>query len=66
VCYKGQSWRAGPSTWRNPENCEWIPDIGLLEFDFALDYDCAMIFFPLEGSILVEPTVKRLLIVKRL
>jgi hypothetical protein len=34
---------------------------------FAFDCDCALIFFPLEEeSILVEPTVKRLLIVKRL
>jgi hypothetical protein len=44
----------------------WIPDIGWLEFDFAFDCDCTLIFFPLEGSILVEPTVKRLLIVYRL
>jgi hypothetical protein len=40
--------------------------IGQLEFHFAFDCDCALIFFPLEGSILVEPTVKRLLVVKRL
>jgi hypothetical protein len=32
----------------------------------AFDCDCALIFFPLEGSILVEPTVKRFLIVKTL
>jgi hypothetical protein len=44
----------------------WIPDIGQLEFDFAFHCDCALMLFPLEGSILVEPTVKRLLIVKRL
>ena len=44
----------------------WIPDIGQLEFGLAFDYDCALMFFPLEGSILVKPTVKRLLIVKRL
>jgi hypothetical protein len=44
----------------------WIPDIGWLEFDFAFDCDCAPMLFPLEGSILVEPTVKRLLIVKTL
>jgi hypothetical protein len=37
-----------------------------LEFDFAFDCDCALIFFPLEGSILVEPTVKRFLTVKKL
>jgi hypothetical protein len=37
-----------------------------LEFDFAFDCECALMFFPLEGSILVEPTVKRLLIVKTL
>ncbi|ASK21738.1 hypothetical protein CEK60_21745 [Halomonas sp. N3-2A] len=42
----------------------WIPDIGQLEFDFASHCDCALKLFPLEGSILVEPTVKRLLIVK--
>ena len=27
----------------------WIPDIGPVEFDFALDCDLALIFFPLEG-----------------
>jgi hypothetical protein len=43
----------------NTEDCEWFTDIGLLEFDFAFDFDCALIFFPLEGSILVEPTVRR-------
>jgi hypothetical protein len=32
----------------------------------AFDYDCALIFFPLEGSFLVKPAVKRLLIVKTL
>jgi hypothetical protein len=35
----------------------WIPDIEWLEIDFC---DCALIFFPLEGSFLVKPTVKRL------
>ena len=44
----------------------WIPDIGRLEFDFAFDCDCALMLFPLEGSILVKLTVKRLLIVKTL
>ena len=44
----------------------WIPDIGQLEFDFAFHCDCALMLFLLEGSILVEPTVKRLLIVKTL
>ena len=44
----------------------WIPDIGRLEFDFAFDCDYALMLFPLEGSILVEPSVKRLLIVKTL
>jgi hypothetical protein len=38
----------------------WIPDIGRLEIDFAFDFDCALIFSPLEGSFLVKPTVKRL------
>ena len=66
VCYKGQGWRSDPSPWRSPEDREWIPDIGQLEFDFAFDCDCALIFFPLEGSFLVKPTVKRLLIVKTL
>jgi hypothetical protein len=33
---------------------------------FVFDCDCALMFFPLEGSFLVEPTVKRLLIVKSL
>jgi hypothetical protein len=32
----------------------------------AFDCDCALIIFPLEGSFLVKPTVKRLLIVKTL
>jgi hypothetical protein len=32
----------------------------------AFGCDCALIFFPLEESNLVEPTVKRLLILKRL
>ena len=44
--------RAGEMTqalWRSPEDREWIPDIGQLEFDFAFDCDCALIFFPLEG-----------------
>ena len=46
----------------------WIPDIGQLEIDFfAFDCDCALIFSLLkEETVLVEPTVKRLLIVKRL
>jgi hypothetical protein len=44
----------------------WIPDIGQLEFDFAFHCDCALILFPLEGSILVETTVKRLLFVRTL
>jgi hypothetical protein len=43
------------------EDGKWIPDIGWLEFNFAFDCDCAMIFFPLEvRRYLVEPTVKRL------
>jgi hypothetical protein len=62
VCYKGQSWRSDPSHWRNPEDHEWIPDIGQLEFDFAFHCVFALMLSPLEGSILVEPTVKRLLI----
>ena len=66
VCYKEQSWRSDPSPWKNPEDHEWIPDIGQLEFDFAFDCDCDLMFFPLQGSILVDSTVKRLLIVKRL
>ena len=49
VCYKGQSWRSGPSPWRNPEDREWIPDMGQLEFDFAFDCDCTLIYFSLEG-----------------
>jgi hypothetical protein len=45
----------------------WIPDIGWLEIDFAFDCDCALIFSLLkEETILVEPTVKGLLIVKSL
>jgi hypothetical protein len=64
MCYKGQSWRSDPSPWRSLEDIEWILDIGWLEFDSAFDCDCALILFPLEGSILVEPTVKRLWILK--
>jgi hypothetical protein len=30
-------------------NGSYIPYIGRLEFDFAFDCDCALIFFPLEG-----------------
>jgi hypothetical protein len=48
VCYKGQGWRSNPSPWRNSEDCEWILDIGKLEFDFAFDCDCALIVFPLK------------------
>ena len=44
----------------------WIPDIGWLEINF-FDCDCALIFSLLkEETILVEPTVKRLLSVKLL
>jgi hypothetical protein len=39
VCSKGRSDLRG-----TPEDFEWIPDIGLLEFDFDFDYDCALIF----------------------
>jgi hypothetical protein len=66
VCYKEQSWRSDPRPWKNPEDRERIPDIGQLEFDLAFHCDCAMMLLPLEGSILVEPRVKRLLIVKTL
>jgi hypothetical protein len=27
-----------------------IPDIRWLEFDFAFDCDCVLVFFPLEGK----------------
>ena len=64
VCYKGQSWRSDPSPWRSLEDIEWILDIGWLEFDSAFDCDCALKLFPPEENILLEPTVKRLLIVK--
>jgi hypothetical protein len=66
VCYKEQGWRSDPSPRRSPEDGEWIPDIGQLEFDFAFHCDCVLMFFSLEGSIYVEPTIERLLIVKRL
>jgi hypothetical protein len=36
-----------------------IPDIGQLEFDFAFHCDCALMLFPVGGSLLLEPTVKR-------
>jgi hypothetical protein len=32
--------------WRNPDDCEWVTNIGRLEFDFAFDCDYALIFFP--------------------
>jgi hypothetical protein len=38
VCYKGQGWRSDPSPWRSPEDHEWIPDIGQLEFDFDFGF----------------------------
>ena len=67
MCYKGHGWRSDPSPWRSPEDREWIPDIRQLEFDFTFDCDCALKFSLLKGeTVLVEPTVKRLLIVKRL
>jgi hypothetical protein len=59
MCCKEQTWRSDSSPWRNSEDGKWIPDIGRLEFDFAC-CDCAPIFFPLERSILVELSVKRL------
>jgi hypothetical protein len=40
------------------EDHEWIPDIGQLEFDFAFDCDCALMFFPLEGSIYWSPQLR--------
>jgi hypothetical protein len=39
-----------PALWRSPEDHEWIPAIGQLEFDFAFDYDYALKCFPLEGK----------------
>jgi hypothetical protein len=54
VCYKEQRCRSDPSPWRNPEDHEWIPDIGELEFDFAFACNYVLIFFTLEEeSILV-------------
>jgi hypothetical protein len=61
VCYKGQSWRGDPGPWRNPVDCELDPrhwTVGV--YFFAFDCHCGLIFFPLEGSFLVKPTVKRL------
>ena len=46
VCYKEQGWRSDPSPWRSPEDGEWIPDIGQLEFDFAFHCDCGLMAFP--------------------
>ena len=66
MCYKGQEWRSDPSPGGAQKIVSWIPDIARLEFDFDFDCDCVLIFFPLEESILVEPTVKGLLVVKRL
>ena len=34
-----KGWRSDQSPWRNPEDREWIPDIGHLEFDFDFDFD---------------------------
>ena len=47
VCCKGQSWRSDSSLWRSLEDCGCIPDIGRLEFDFAFNCDCALMFSPL-------------------
>jgi hypothetical protein len=68
VCYKGHGWRSDPSPWRSPENRELDPRHWMVrDLIFAFDCDCALILSLLkEESILVEPTVKRLLIVKRL
>jgi hypothetical protein len=63
---KCRAGRSDSSPWRSPEDHEWLPDIGQLEFDFAFDCDCALMFFPLKGSILVESTVKRLWILKEI
>jgi hypothetical protein len=54
VCYEGQSWGSDPSLGDH----EWVTNIGWLEFDFAFNCDCALTFFPLEGSILVEPQLR--------
>jgi hypothetical protein len=48
VGYRRQSWKSDPSPWRSTQDCEWFPDIGQLEFDFAFDGDYTLIFFPLE------------------
>ena len=68
MCYKGHGWRSDPSPWRSPEDRELDPrhwTVG--DLTFAFDCDCALIFSLLkEETVLVEPTVKRLLIVKRL
>ena len=59
---QGRAGEVTQSPWRSLDNHEWIPDIGQLEFDFAFDCDCALIFFSLlkEENILVEATGKRL------
>jgi hypothetical protein len=67
VCYKGQSWRSDSSPWRSLEDGEWISDIGQLEFDFAFECDCAVIFFPLDvRRHFSGAKVRKLPIVKRL
>jgi hypothetical protein len=67
VCYKGHGLRSDPSAWRSPEDRELDRRHWMVRDYFAFDCDCALIFSLLkEETILVEPTVKRLLIVKRL
>ena len=67
VCYKGQGWRNDPSPWRSPEDCELDPGHWMVGDWFLLLIVSVPWYFSLlkEENILVEPTVKRLLIVKK-
>jgi hypothetical protein len=66
VCYKGHGWRSDPSTWRSPENCELDPRHWIVGEWFLLLIVTVPWNFSLskEESILVEPTFKRVWILK--
>jgi hypothetical protein len=68
VCYKGQGWRSDPSSWRSPEDRELDPRhwaVGVLFLHLIVTVPWYFFLLKKE-SILVEPTVKRFLIGKRL
>ena len=68
VCSKGHGWRSDPSPWRSPEDHELDPSHWTVGDWFLLLIVTVPWYFSLlkEESILVEPTVKRLWMFKRL